>query len=186
MGHSEQADYLRKEFVSTLRKMGGQVEDMRSLALVYDDNILKAIFERWSNLGREIFAIKGVGFVNVHIRSESPGFWGITKQVEKDFKNISKNLGVPCFYVLLVGGNSGGQLNGYILKEIFEKPVIGTPGMQENSYKINEIDLDPTTKIFGKNNIAEKLISIGKNSRKQSTKTVIKRTKVQYLNKADG
>ena len=92
MSRSEKEEYLRENFIDAIVDCRMGVEDMSEFARRFDDNkIFKEIFIRWSRTGREVFFIKKVGFVNIHVRSEPPGFWGVTKKVITDFKYENKN-----------------------------------------------------------------------------------------------
>ena len=177
MGRTEQAERFRIDFIDAIKAKGASVEDMSSFALIFDEPRLKAIFQRWDSLGRELFYIDKVGFINVHVRSEPPGFWGIAKRVKDDFEIIKKAIKIPCWYVLLVGAADDEDVNGYILEDVFSSPLINQPSEQQDAFKINERDLDKLKVISSSSNIANILIKIG-SSRFNNTKgTVIRRTK---------
>jgi hypothetical protein len=74
MGRSEKEEYFREQFLDEIVVQGTGVEDMSTLAQRVDDHSFKNIFIRWSRLGREIFFIKGTGFVNVQVRSDPQVF----------------------------------------------------------------------------------------------------------------
>ena len=78
MTRSDKEEYFRDKFIDSIVANGSAVEDMSELARRFSDTNIKDIFERWSSLGREQFLVKKVGFINVHVRSEPPGFWGVT------------------------------------------------------------------------------------------------------------
>ena len=174
MGRSEKEEYFREQFLDEIAVQGTGVEDMSTLAQRFDESSFKNIFIRWSRLGREIFFIKGTGFVNVHVRSDPPGFWGVTKNVLNDFKSIEANLRISCFFILLVGNENGTDLKGYILKDMISNPLIKMPSEQQDAYKINETDLNKNEAIITLKNIVNTLISKGK---KESKSTVIRRSK---------
>ena len=91
MGRSEKEEYFREQCLDEIVAQGTGVEDMSTLARRFDDSSFKDIFVRWSRLGREIFYIKGTGFVNVHVRSEPTVFWGVTTCTRNVF-DLSLNL----------------------------------------------------------------------------------------------
>lgn len=161
MGRTEQAETFRVNFIQALRAQGVGVDDMSSFALIFEEPNFKAIFERWDSLGRELFYIKKVGFVNIHVRSDPPGFWGITKQVINDFKAIKNQLKIPCLFVLLVGNHDSSDVNGYIMEDVFSPPIINMPSEQVSAFKINERDLDQSKIIYSSVGIAEALIKVG-------------------------
>jgi hypothetical protein len=175
MSRSEKEKYLRENFIDAIVACGTGVVDMSEFARRFDDNkIFKEIFIRWSRTGREVFFIKKVGFVNLHVRSEPPGFWGVTKKVIKDFKAVSEHLRTPCWFVLLVGEEYGDDQNGYILEDIFSPSMIQKPSEQAEAFKINERNLDNKEVILSTNKVAQRLIELGK-LKYQSTQRVIKR-----------
>ena len=176
MGRSEKEEQFREQFLDEIVNHGTGIEDMSTLARRFDDGPFRNVFLKWSRSGREIFFIKEIGFVNVHIRSEPPGFWGVTKNVLKDFKDIKENLKISCFFVLIVGNDHGTDLNGYILKDMKSYPLIKAPSEQEDAYKINETDLDKNEVILSLRNIVEAVICEGK---KDTKPKVIRRAKTK-------
>ena len=178
MGRTEQADNFRIDFINSLRAQGAKVEDMASFARIFDDRKLQLIFQRWDSLGRELFYVNKVGFVNVHVRSDPPGFWGITKRIIEDFDSIKNELKISCWFVLLVGKEDGTDVNGYILEIVFSTPVINSPSEQAEAYKINERDLDSSKVVKSSAKVAEELIEVGRRRFPGSTSTVIRRPKL--------
>jgi hypothetical protein len=174
MGRTEKDEYFREQFLDEIVAQGKGVEDMSTLARRYDDISIKNIFDRWSRIGREIFFLKGTGFINVHIRSEPPGFWGVRKNVLNDFKILEEKFRINCLFVLLVADDHGETLNGYILKNMSSSSLLKAPSEQEEDYKINETALDKNKKIVSLKSVVEELIKIGEKSNK---KTVIRRSK---------
>lgn len=174
MPRSDKEEYFRHKFIDSFVANGTGIEDMSELASRFSDNEFKDIFERWSRLGREQFLVKRVGFINVHVRSEPPGFWGVTKNVIKDFHTIRELLHTPCWFVLLVGQENGTEQNGYILEDIFAPPMIEAPSEQQDGYKINEKNLDRSEVIATTDQIVKRLIELGK-MKTASSKTIIRR-----------
>ncbi len=156
-------EYFREKFLDAIVAQGSGIEDMLVFAKRFEYNKgIKDIFLRWSRLGRELYFVKKVGFVNIHIRSEPPGFWGISKNVIKDFRAVREYLPIPCWFVLLVAQQYGNDLNGYILEDIFSPPMLQKPSEQVDAYKINERNLDQNKVISSTEKIVETLMDLGK------------------------
>jgi hypothetical protein len=162
MGRTEKAEELRDKLIEALAAKGAAVADMAEFARCIDVPQLRSILQRWARSGRELFFVKGVGFISVHVRSEAPGFWGVTKDVVSDFETVRNYLGIPCWYVLLVGRKDGKDVNGYILEQLQGPPLVQNPSEQSASYKINERDIDVNIKVGTAEFIARKLIEHGK------------------------
>lgn len=175
MTRSDKEDYFRDKFIDAIVANRASIEDMIALARRFDDNEFKNIFERWARLGRELFLVKNVGFINVHVRSEPPGFWGVTKNVIKDFNAFKKHLLTPCWFVLLVGQENGIEQDGYILEDIFSPPMIESPSEQAEAYKINERNLDPSKIIHTTDKVVKRLIELGALEAAKSKKVIIRK-----------
>jgi len=180
MSRTEKDDYFREKFLDAIVAQGTGVEGMSDFARRFDDRSIKEIFSRWSRSGRELFFIKKVGFVNVHVRSEPPGFWGVTKNVINDFHAVREYLNTPCWFVLLVGQEYNNDLNGYILEDIFSPPIIKKPSEQDEAYKINERNLDQNMMIRSTYKIVMSLIERG-NLKTQGSRKVIRRPRKDKL-----
>ena len=176
MPRTEKEEYLRERFIDAIVANGTGIEDMSELARRFSGTF-KEIFQRWSRTGREQFLIKGVGFINVHVRSDPPGFWGITKNVINDFRAIREHLRTPCWFVLLVGQENGNDQNGYILEDIFSPPMIENPSEQSGAFKINEKNLDRTKVIRSTDKVAQCLIELGKLKAASSPKVILRKRK---------
>ena len=171
---TQQAENLRIVFIDTLRAQGLRVDDMSSFALIFDDKKTKEIFQRWYNLGREIFFIEKVGFINAHVRSDPPGFWGISQHIIDDFE-IIKALGIKCWFILLIDNHNNSDSSGYIVENVCSSPMIKTPSRQANGFKINEGDLDKSKLLHSSEALAKSLID---RCKIKSTVTIIRRHKV--------
>jgi len=175
MTRSDKEDYFRDKFIDAIVANRTSIEDMSALARRFSDNEFKDIFERWDRLGREQFLVKNVGFINVHVRSEPPGFWGVTKNVIKDFHAIKKHLRTPCWFVLLVGQENGIDQDGYILEDIFSTPMIESPSEQAEAYKINERNLDRSKIIHTTDKIVKRLIELGELEAAKTKKVILRK-----------
>ena len=177
MPRSEKDEYFRDKFIDAIVANGTGIESMSGLARQLSNPKFGDMFERWARLGREIFYVKRVGFINVHVRSEPPGFWGVTKNVISDFHVIKKHSGTQCWFVLLVGQENGNDQNGYILENIFSPPMIESPSEQAEAYKINEKNLDRSKVIYTTNNIVKHLMELGNPNEKNSKKFILRKRK---------
>lgn len=177
MPRTEKEEYLREKFIDAIVANGTGIEDMSELARRFSDDTFKEIFQRWSRTGREQFLIKGVGFINIHVRSDPPGFWGITKNVINDFRAIKEHLHTQCWFVLLVGQENGNDQNGYILEDIFSPPMIENPSEQAGAFKINEKNLDRAKVLRSTDKIVKTLIELGKLKAASSQKVIRRKRK---------
>ena len=168
MGHSDEADKIRTEFLQLLKNNGVKTTNLKELSSRSDNDILQQIFTSWSRTNREIYFIKDVGFVNLHIRSESKGFWGITQSIEDDFKVLANDLGIPSWYVLLVGRDDKWLADGYIIDHAFSKPILSMPAPTKGQYKINEkSNLDTSSRIRSLEDVVATLVTKGKENKKK-------------------
>lgn len=138
MVKSERSDELHLAFIEALEELGAKVETMERLSETMNVPFAKEMFRSWSKAGREVIFVRGAGFVNVHVRSDTKGFWGITKALDADFAVLRKELGVPCWYVLLVERRDRRGANGYILEDLESPPIIKRPSETAAQLKINE------------------------------------------------
>jgi len=180
MPRSDKDEFFRDKFIDAIVANGTGIESMSGLARRLSNPKFGDMFERWARLGREIFFVKRVGFINVHVRSEPPGFWGVTKNVINDFHVLKEHLGTQCWFVLLVGQENGNDQNGYILEDIFSPPMIEIPSEQAEAYKINEKNLDRSKVIYTTNNIVRRLMELSNPNDphdENSRKTILRKRK---------
>lgn len=111
---------------------------MSGLASDESNPTIRGLFLALGQAGREIYLIRGVGFINVHIRSEPPGWWSILKTVKRDLDILAKEFGTKCFYVLLVGRADQHTANGYIASDFSSSPFVRPPGVEVTKYTVNE------------------------------------------------
>lgn len=84
------ADIIRNGFLDALKSYGASVQTMAELAPAEESNSnIRGILLRLGQAGREVYLVPGIGFINVHVRSEPPGWWNILKTVKKDFESLS-------------------------------------------------------------------------------------------------
>lgn len=175
MIYSDKDDYFRDKFIDAIVANGTGIDSMSGLARRLSNPKLGDMFERWARLGREIFFVKKGVFINVHVRSEPPGFWGVTKNVINDFHAIKEYLGIQCLFVLLVGQEKGIDQDGYILEDIFSPPMIEKPSEQAEVYKINEKNLDRSKVIHSTDDIAKRLIELCDSRAIKPKKTILRK-----------
>jgi len=107
--------------------------------------------------------VRGVGLINVHVRSEPPGWWNILKTVKEDLDFLRKHLRVERLFVLLVGRNDRFVADGYIATEFDEPPFLRHPGIETKKYSINEKShLDASKKILSVEKLAKGLLGAKK------------------------
>lgn len=165
MGHNSNAQKIQEAFIASLKETGTKVLTLADLSRNTKNPSIGRMFDAWSSVNREIIFAEGVGFVNYHVRSKAPGFWGITQSIENDFNVIVKELSISCWYVLLVGRDDKWIANGYIIDHSLKKPLIKPLSATNGQYKINEkVDLDGDAVIWGVQRVANKLVELGKGS----------------------
>lgn len=121
---------------------------------------IKHLFAALGQAGREVYLIRGVALINLHIRSEPPGWWNILKTVKRDLDAMAKELGVNCIYVLLIGRKDRHVADGYIVSGFDRPPFVRPPKGEETKYSINERQhLDTRTLLLSTTKIAKALAS---------------------------
>lgn len=161
MSSSAKADKIRDAFLQSLKSEGVSIETMADLAAKGSDETFRNLFLGLGRAGREVYLVRGIGFVNVHIRSEPPGWWNILKTVKTDLDALAKGLKIGCYFVLLVGRNDMYVADGYIVTDFKSPPFLRPPGVQDTKYTVNERQhLDPTKRISSVKRIATSLAAI--------------------------
>jgi hypothetical protein len=149
MGRTTQSDAIQEAFLDELKAQGATVESMNELIARTDHREARELLARLGRSGRNLFLVKGVGLINVHVRSDLKGWWGILKTVREDLQA----LGTKYFFVLLIGRNDRFVADGYIVSDFDAAPIIKYPSIGATKFTINEKQhLDPD----------ERLLSIGK------------------------
>ena len=98
----------------------------------------KFMFAALGQAGREVYLIRGVALVNVHVRSEPPGWWNILKTVKRDLDLMAKEFALNCIYVLLVGRSDRHVADGYIVTDFAKGPFTRPLKAEKTKYSINE------------------------------------------------
>ena len=87
--HQERDNTIREEFLDTLRSKGLVVRKVRDLADAASDPDIRSMMLDLGRAGREVYSVSGIGLINIHVRSEPPGWWNILKTVKKHFDLLS-------------------------------------------------------------------------------------------------
>jgi hypothetical protein len=149
MSRSERSDAIRDAFLAALREQGASVESMADLAASEPNGTLRDVLLGLGRAGREVYLLRGVGFMNVHVRAEPPGWWNILKSVKRDLDLLAKELGVKTYYVLLIGREDSHIANGYIAADFATTPFARTPKSEEMKYSVNEkVHLDQNKRLL--------------------------------------
>ena len=90
------AETIREAFLNALRIEGASVQKVRDLANNTQNFEMRNLLLDLGKASREVYSVSGVGIINIHIRSEPPGWWNIIKTVEKDFEYLSA-LQINCY-----------------------------------------------------------------------------------------
>jgi hypothetical protein len=161
VSHSAIADKITQAFVASLRELGASVRTMAEVAATFEDPSLHDLFLSLGRADRKVFLVPSVGLINVHVRSDSAGFWGVHKTVKKDFEALAHHLEIPGYFVFLVGRGAGDRhvADGYISSDLSSSPFVRPARAQATNYKINEKqDLDISKKLLGISKIAKVLL----------------------------
>lgn len=139
--HQERANTIREAFLDVLRGEGASVQKIRDLADDPKTADIRSILLALGRASREIYGVHGVGIINVHVRSEPPGWWNIVKSVKRDFTTLSaqNSFRINCYYVLLIGRNDQHVADGYIATDFDQPPFIRQPrNNEEIKYTVKE------------------------------------------------
>lgn len=156
------AETIRKAFLDALKAQGASVRTMADLAAEMPDPKLRSICQGLGQAGREVYFVGGLGFMNIHVRSEPPGWWSILKSVKKDLAFLSgerRKSGFNCYYILLVGRGDQHIADGYIATDFAKPPFTRLPGVEETKYTINEKQhLDQRALVLSVSRVAKALL----------------------------
>jgi len=163
MADHARADEIRNAFLDALKAQGARVRTMMDLANEMSDPKLRSICLGLGQAGREVYFVPGVGFINVHVRSESPGWWNVLKTVKNDLAFLSAapegQPTINCYYVLLIGRKDQHIADGYIVTDFDKSPLVRHPGVEETKYSINERQyLDQRALILSITRVAKALL----------------------------
>lgn len=157
------ADFIRDEFLKSVNSLGGSVEAMDQLASKTSDPTLRGLFKQLGRSGRNVFLVKGIGLINIHVRSSPPGWWNILMTVKEDLDSLRRELRVKSYYVLLIGRTDRYVANGYIATDFDSSPFVNHPGVETTKYSINEKQhLDPSSVLLSVEGVAKELLHLGK------------------------
>ena len=161
---SNRADAIRDAFLDALRARGATVRTMAKLAERMAEPKLRAVCLGLGRAGREVYFVGGVGFINVHVRSESAGWWGILKSVKNDLDFLSSGhggeAGVTSYYILLIGRGDHFVAGGYVVSDFSRPPMIKPPSEQATKYTINEKQhLDRSALLLSVDSVAKALVA---------------------------
>lgn len=161
MLRTERSDAIRDAFLAALREQGASVDSATDLAASEPSDTLRDILLGLGRAGREVYLVRGVGFINVHIRAEPPGWWNVLKSVKKDLDLLAKELGVKTYYVLLIGRKDTHIANGYIATDFRVAPFVRPPKAEETKYSINEkVNLDQNKRLLSIKKISSILLQL--------------------------
>ncbi|MDO9417408.1 hypothetical protein [Pararhizobium sp.] len=160
MGRTVDSDRIRDNFLDSLKSQGASVETMADLALQATESTMRRLFDGLGRAGRDVYLVRGVGLINVHVRSKSPGWWNILKTVKEDLDILHKEFGVIRLFVLLIGRPDRFVADGYIITEFDEPPLLRSPGIEKTKYTINERQhLELSRKILSLEKLAMTLLA---------------------------
>jgi hypothetical protein len=161
MSRTEKSDAIRDAFLAALREQGAPVERVSELATNELNDKIRRMLLVLGGAGREVYLVKGVGLVNVHVRAEPPGWWGIMKSVKDQFDLVVKELGLKAYYVLLVPRKDH-QITGYVVTDFLSSPFVQVPAGEKTMYTVKvERHLDPLKRLVSVERIAAALLQAG-------------------------
>lgn len=159
MSRTIKADQVRDAFLEALRSESASIETMGALAASESYPKIRSLFLALGQQGREVYRIRGIGFINIHIRSETPGWWNILKTVKRDLDLLTKEFKIKCFYVLLIRRDDQFIADGYIVSDFAKSPLVRQPGIEETKYTVNERQhLDVNKKLLSIEKVAKVLM----------------------------
>lgn len=129
---------IREAFLEELRKLDLSVVTMDALATDSNDGAIRRVFHRLGQADRRVYLIRGVGIINLHIRSKRPGWWNILKSVKDDLDWLRRYPKIASYYVLLVGSGDATVARGYVFSEFAYPPFKQKPAPEATKYSINE------------------------------------------------
>lgn len=161
MSRTVEADRIRDAFLQALRAEGASVETMADLAAGESNDMIRNLFLALWRAGREVYLVRGVGFINVHVRSQDRGWWGILKSVKKDLDILTGKFGIKCYFVLLVGRDDHYIADGYIVTDFSNSPFLKPPGVDKIKYTVHEKHhLNPRKRLLSLGKVAKALMAL--------------------------
>ena len=160
MSRTVEADQIRNAFLDALRAEGASVESMADRAANASNETVRNLLLALGRAGREVYLVPGVGFINVHVRSEGRGWWGILKSVKKDLDFLANELGMKCYFVLLIGRDDKYIADGYIVTDFARSPFLKPPSVDATKYTVNERQhLNPSKRFLSIGKVAKTLMA---------------------------
>jgi hypothetical protein len=170
MSRSADANRINQAFLDAVGKLGLSVVTMDKIAAESENDAVRRTFQRLGQADREVYFVRGVGIINLHVRSEPPGWWNVLKTVKDDLDWLRRELKIGCYYVLLVGRRDHFVADGYIAAEFAYPPFKRPPGVEATKYSINERQHLDRSKVFlSVEEVAAALASYRKPKEKEST-----------------
>jgi hypothetical protein len=141
-------------------------EKSGDLAEGESDSFIRNLFLALGKSSREVYNVTGVGLINVHVKSESPGWWNIIKTVKRDFTTLSTSRdnfpGIPYYYIFLIGRKDQHIADGYIATDFNQSPFIHPPHEEATKYSVYASQhLNQNRIILTINRVAQTLIQQG-------------------------
>ena len=160
MSRTAQSDAIQKALFDVLTAEGAAVEDMSQVVARTSDPVARGLFQHLGRAHRNVFFIKGVGLINVHVRSELRGWWNILESVKKDFDWLHNEHGVKRHFVLLIGRKDKYIADGYVFSD-FNGPVFfEPPRLIASKFTINEKrHLESAERLSSINKVAKGLLA---------------------------
>ncbi len=160
MSRTLQSDAIQDGFLNALKAEGAVVEDMMQLAARATDPAAQGLFQHLGRYRRNVFSIKSVGLINVHVRSELRGWWNILKTVKEDFDWLQKDFRLNHYFVLLIGRKDHHIADGYIVSDFNAPPFVTHPSIEATKFTINEKQhLNPDERLSSISKVAKVLLS---------------------------
>ncbi len=158
MSRTVQSDAIQEAFLDAVRAEGAVVEGMSELTGHTSNGELRAVLQSLGRNGRNVFFVEGVGMIQVHVRTEPPGWWNVLKSVKKHLDGLHKH-----YFVFLIGRKDQYVADGYIASDFNGPPFIKHPGIEATKFTINEKqDLDRDARLLSVSKIARELLRLGK------------------------
>jgi hypothetical protein len=115
----------------------------------------------WGRAASNVFFVKGVGLINIHVRTEAPGWWNIQKSIMDQLDYLQER-GVKRYFIFLIGREDEDIADGYIVSDFNE--FIRAPSNEEpTKFTIRERQhLDPGKLVLAARKLARELLRLGK------------------------
>lgn len=168
MSRTTRSDAIQEAFLDLVKAEGGVVESMTELAgriptTESELRLLRGVFEDLGRAGRNVFLVKGVGLINVHVRADPPGWWDILKSVKSDFELLQNHFN--SYFILLVGRKDQHVADGYILSDFNSSPLLKPPEVGATKFTIKEkLHVDRDERLLSLSKVSKALLASRKAS----------------------